>query len=152
MADAQEETLEDGLPALDQTPFKIETAEDLLSQPDPEWHVHAILQRQTLVLIYGISGCGKTFLAQDLAFHLALGRSWFECAIDDRAGVLYIAAEASGGTAKRVKAFFQHHSLKEGSYCPIWFYRKPVDLLDPATVDAMEITWAAWASADDDQG
>ncbi len=146
MADAREELPEDGLPAPGQTPFKIETAEDLLSQPDPEWHVHDIVQRQTLVLIYGTSGCGKTFLAQDLAFHLALGRPWFERAIDDRAGVLYIAAEASGGTAKRVKALFQLHSLKKDTYCPIWFIRTPVDLLDLTTVEAMEITWAAWAN------
>ena len=55
----------DDLPAPDETPFKIETAEDLLDLPDPDWLVHSIIQRGTLALVYGPSGCGKSFLALD---------------------------------------------------------------------------------------
>ena len=137
---------DDGLPAPDETPFKIEAAEDLLGLPDPDWLVNGVIQRNTLGLIYGPSGCGKSFLALDLAHHLALQRPWFGHEVDQRAGVLYVAAEASGGIVKRVKAFRQHHQLAEGAYCPLWFIRSRVNLLEPATVDHMEITWASWAN------
>ena len=56
---------DDGLPAPDETPFKIEAAEDLLGLPDPDWLVNGVIQRNTLGLIYGPSGCGKSFLALD---------------------------------------------------------------------------------------
>ena len=138
----------DDLPALEDTPFKIEAAEDLLSLPDPDWLVNGIIQRNTLALIYGPSGCGKSFLALDLAHHLALQRAWFSHEVDKRAGVLYVAAEASGGIVKRVKAFRQHHQLAESTYCPLWFIRSPVDLLAPKTVDDIESTSAAWANLD----
>ncbi len=34
---------DDGLPAPDKTPFKIEAAEDLLDLPDPDWLVRDII-------------------------------------------------------------------------------------------------------------
>lgn len=136
----------DDLPAPEDTPFKIEAVEDLLTLPDPDWLVNGVIQRNTLGLIYGPSGCGKSFLALDLAHHLALQRPWFGHEVDQRAGVLYVAAEASGGIVKRVKAFRQHHQLAENTCSSLWFIRSPVDLLAPKTVDDMEITWAAWAN------
>ena len=123
----------DDLPKPNETPFRIEAAEDLLGLPDPDWLVNGIIQRNTLALIYGPSGCGKSFLALDLAHHLALGRPWFGHEVDQWAGVLYVAAEASGGIVKRVKAFRQHHEIAKR--CPLWFIRTPVNLLNPATVD-----------------
>ena len=46
------------VPAPDETPFKIERAEDLLTLRDPDWLVRDAIQRNTLALIYGPSGCG----------------------------------------------------------------------------------------------
>ncbi len=116
------------------TSFSVETLGDLLATPEPEWLLDGILPRGVFVLIYGPSGCGKSFLAQDMAFHLALKRPWFGREVDDRAGVLYVAAEAGGGTAKRVKAFHQHHEIAKDCV-PLWFIRQPVDLLNPSTAD-----------------
>ena len=137
---------EDTLPAPDKTPFKVEPAESLLNLPYPEWLVDGVIQENTLALVYGPSGCGKSFLALDLAHHLALGRPWFGHEVERQFGVLYIAAEASGGVVKRVKAWRQHHDIAKDTYCPMWFIRTPIDLLEPATVDEVETTWSAWAN------
>ena len=124
--------------APNETRFKIEAATELLTLGDQDhWLVRDIIQRNTLALIYGPSGCGKSFLALDLAYHLALKRPWFGRQIDDRAGVLYVAAEAGGGTAKRVRAFHQHHEPAGNEYLPLWFIRQPVDLLNSDTVYAI---------------
>ncbi len=140
------------IPSVHETPFKVETVETLLAQPDPTWLIDGILQQGTLALVYGPPGCGKSFLMQDLAFHLGLGRPWFGRFYDPEqpTGVLYIAAEAGGGTATRVKAFCRHHGLTREQLaperCQVNFVRATVDLLDPETASAIELTWAAWAN------
>lgn len=145
-------TVDGDLPDLDKTPLKIETVPALLAQPDPTWLFDGILQQGTLVLVYGPPGCGKSFLVQDLAFHLGLRRPWFgrDYEPEISTGVLYVAAEAGGGTAIRMKAFVRHHELTpkdlELEHAPIHYVRAPVDLLNPDTVGVMEITWASWAN------
>lgn len=140
------------LPSADETPYKVETVGTLITQPDPLWLVDGILQQGTLTLVLGAPGCGKSFLVQDLAFNLALGRDWFGHSHDaeTRTGVLYIAAEAGGGTVTRAKAFCIYNDLDGADLapesCPIHFIRAPVDLLDPETVSAIELTWEAFAN------
>jgi hypothetical protein len=140
------------IPSVHETPFKVETVETLLAQPDPTWLIDGILQEGTLALVYGPPGCGKSFLVQDLAFHLGLGRPWFGRSYDpdQPTGTLYIAAEAGGGTSTRVKAFCRHHGLAGDQIapesCQVNFVRAAVDLLDPGTAPAIELTWAAWAN------
>jgi hypothetical protein len=59
--------------------------------------------------IFGSSNVGKSFLAIDLAMHVALGRPWrgFKT---KKACVLYIAAEGLGGLAARMKAWCQRYN------------------------------------------
>jgi hypothetical protein len=59
--------------------------------------------------IFGSSNTGKSFLAIDLAMHIALGRPWrgFKT---KKACVLYIAAEGLGGLAARMKAWCQRYN------------------------------------------
>ena len=56
-------------------------------------------------VVYGESNVGKTFFAQDLAFHVAAGRSWYGHRVSARAGpVVYIAAEGGRGIRNRIAA------------------------------------------------
>ena len=65
------------------------------------WRVHGLLPRTGLALIYGESASGKTYLAIDLALHIAAGQSW----CDRRATqgvVVYVAAESPASLKNRV--------------------------------------------------
>jgi hypothetical protein len=132
----------DAIPAIKDLPFRCETMTDLLALPEPEWIVEGLIPEGAFVLIYGPSGCGKSFLALDLAFHVALKRDrWFGHDIDQRARVLYVAAEGGGGILKRVRAFNQYHGIVDDD-CPITMIRHSVDLLDRTTAEDLVTCWA----------
>jgi len=136
----------DALPAPDETPLKISRAGDMLSRPPPDWLIYQVLPRQSLGLIYGPTRSGKSFLGLDLAHHLALGRPWFGRPVDNKAGILYLAAEAPGGLSNRIKAWWQHHGIGPADFCPIFCCEHAIDLRDERIVDDFEKTWAAWAN------
>ena len=61
-----------------------------------------------LSMLYGPSNAGKTFVALDMAMHIAAGVPWRGCKVS--AGpVLYIAAEGGSGVLNRLAAFKREH-------------------------------------------
>jgi hypothetical protein len=134
------------LPTPETAPLRISKAGDMLSRPPPDWLIYQVLPRQATGLIYGPTRSGKSFLGIDLAHHLALGRPWFGRSVDNKAGVLYLAAEAPGGLSNRIKAWWQHHGIGPDDYCPIFCCEDAIDLRDERIVDDFEKTWAAWAN------
>ena len=65
--------------------------------------VKGLLDQGAMSVFYGPSNVGKTFVAMDLAFQVALGRPWLGRATT-KAAVLYVAAEGGGGVRKRLAA------------------------------------------------
>lgn len=59
-------------------------------------------------LIYGESTAGKTFVALDVAFHVALGKPWHDVKVN-QCPVLYVALEGQGGVDKRVLVASMKH-------------------------------------------
>jgi hypothetical protein len=81
----------------------IEFAEDTQLAKTNDDVVKGLVPAKSLVILYGPSAAGKTFLAIHLAFCIALGKRFFGRRI--RQGcVLYIALEGQGGFAKRIVA------------------------------------------------
>lgn len=62
------------------------------------------LSRRGLSMLYGPSNAGKTFVALDIAMHIAAGMAWRGCRVNGGA-VLYIAAEGGAGVRNRLAAF-----------------------------------------------
>lgn len=62
------------------------------------------LSRRGLSMLYGPSNAGKTFVALDMAMHIAAGKAWRGCRVNGGA-VLYIAAEGGAGVLNRLAAF-----------------------------------------------
>lgn len=62
------------------------------------------IDQGTVVAIYGQSNVGKSFIATDIAAHIAMGRDWAGYKLKQRSSVLYVAAEASATYGKRVDA------------------------------------------------
>ncbi|SHJ24337.1 helicase RepA family protein [Wenxinia saemankumensis] len=61
------------------------------------------LSRRGLSMLYGPSNAGKTFVALDIAMHIAAGQTWRECRVNG-GSVLYVAAEGGAGVRNRLAA------------------------------------------------
>ncbi len=65
--------------------------------------VKGLLQRRSHAVVYGPPGAGKTFVALDMAYHVASGLPWQDHRVH-QGPVLYLAYEGIGGMAKRAAA------------------------------------------------
>lgn len=81
------------------------------SLPDPKWLIRDWLETDSVARIIGKSRHGKTFVALDMAAHVALGKEWngFEV---EQGRVIYIAAEGGLGIKKRLRAWESHHKTR----------------------------------------
>jgi KaiC/GvpD/RAD55 family RecA-like ATPase len=77
---------------------------DLTARLDSRPLVRGVLSREQTSLVYGESGCGKTFFALDLSLHVAAGRDWLGHRVN-QGEVVYVAAEAGPSIANRVTAW-----------------------------------------------
>ncbi|HBZ45316.1 MAG TPA: hypothetical protein DEO85_14965 [Maritimibacter sp.] len=73
---------------------------------DANYLVQGWLGKGGLSVLYGPSNSGKTFVAVDLAAHVASGTAWRGCKIK-QGPVIYVAAEGGGGIRNRVSAIKQ---------------------------------------------
>lgn len=83
---------------------------DLSLQPPGEWLIKGVLPDAELVVLFGASGSGKTFVALDMAFAVAQGLPW-RGHRTKKGRVVIIAAEGAGGLTKRVRAYAKHHDI-----------------------------------------
>lgn len=75
---------------------------------DANWMVERVLPARGVALMFGHPGSGKSFLAADIAWHVAAGRQWR--GLNTRAGlVIYLAAEGASGLRNRFAALRETH-------------------------------------------
>ena len=111
-------------------PLPLEWFADMEPQLSGMWLIKRLLPASGLALIYGHPGSGKSFLALDLAFHIALGWAWNGRAVKQGL-VVYVGAEGGSGLRNRMVAFRRHHGL-DGGHVPLALIPTPIDLQDPA--------------------
>lgn len=70
--------------------------------------VKGLLDCGGMSVLYGESGGGKTFMAQDLAYHVGKGAEWRGHKVR-QGGVIYLAAEGGSGTFARLAALQAHY-------------------------------------------
>lgn len=94
----------------------------------PGYLVKGLLERASYANAYGAPGEGKTFIALDLAYHVAAGRPWQTRKV--HAGpVLYLAYEGVGGMVKRAQALRQRHGNED---VPLYIAAADYNLREPA--------------------
>lgn len=113
--------LNDDLPEEHQASPSLLTRVDQIELRPPDWLIRGILERDSLALIFGDSGCGKSFTAIDWACRIATGTPWRNHAIKV-APVIYVAGEGHQGFARRTKAWEIHNGV---SLAGRPFYRTP---------------------------
>jgi hypothetical protein len=105
----------------------------------PGYLVKGVLSRGSYSEIYGDRGEGKTFVALDLAYHVAAGTPWM--GKKTRQGtVLYLAYEGAGGLVKRAQALRQKYGDSDVS---LYVMSAGYNLREPSGRQALGGTIAA---------
>jgi KaiC/GvpD/RAD55 family RecA-like ATPase len=98
---------------------------DVTPHTEGRWLIEDWLPKMGVAVIYGHPGSGKTFLALNMAGHVADGRNWAGKHVE-RGLVLYIIAEGQYGFDNRVAAMIAAGELK--SDAPFAIVSTPIDL------------------------
>ena len=77
-----------------------------------DYHIKGVLDRSEIAFIYGESTAGKTFVALDMAYHIATGTPWRERRVST-GRVWYVCCEGVGGFSRRLAALCQHHGITD---------------------------------------
>lgn len=120
------EKLHDG-PGFEVSPRLVPVAwSELSSLPKRASLIGGLLDAAAMSVFYGASGCDKTFLALDLAAHVALGWNWRERKLK-QGTVIYIAAEGGLGIEERLTGFRLYHKI-DVTDVPLHIIAEPMDL------------------------
>lgn len=104
------EAITDEEPTAEDLRFRVVPASEFSQGKPPGWIIKGVIPRAELVVLFGESGSGKSFLALDMAAAIARGINWRENRT--KAGrVVYIAAEGGGGVRGRLRAYELHHGI-----------------------------------------
>jgi AAA domain len=116
------------------TKFHLLTDADIEQLPDPEWLIDGLIPLGGLAVLAGPPGIGKSFLAIDWAYSVAMGMPWQ--GHPTRGGhVVYVAAEGKAGLKLRQRAWKQQMGVDD---CPNMRYlAQAVQLLDGESVEAL---------------
>jgi hypothetical protein len=110
-------------------PSKSVSFHDIVNRPagDTDYLVKGLLYQGAYSMLYGAHGQGKTFLALDMAYHVAAGLQWMGRRVK-KGPVLYIGFEAFGGLGNRARALKQKYS---STNVPLYFAPGGFDLRQP---------------------
>lgn len=105
--------------------------------PDPKYLVEGLIIDESLVFLYGPPGCGKSFIAIDIALTIATKQAeWFERPIHKSGPVLYISSEGTGDMKHRLMAWEQAKGVKTDEH-PFALLRSPINFMDPQDIQKL---------------
>jgi len=98
-------------PVIKDMRYTLTPASDMTEMAPIKWHIKKILPAKEVAAIYGPPGAGKSFMALDMACHIAEGRDWMGYRTK-KANVVYLILEAANGFSGRLKAWQIHSQRK----------------------------------------
>ena len=107
-------------------PVGVEEALRGLFDAEHQSLIQGFMRAGELVVIYGRPGSGKTFVASDMAYHVALGMDWNERPVKQMA-VIYVATESPLGIRYRLKALVDRY----GPADKFFLVSTTVNMFDP---------------------
>lgn len=110
--------------------FPFLTMEDIEALEPYEFLVEDILFEQSIAMIFGAPGFGKSFLALDLCWHMATGKTWHTQPVR-QAKIIYFYVEGVRGVRSRFKAWKKHHGWTAGNMVMV---AVPLDLMRPENI------------------
>jgi len=109
------------------TPLPTLSLHDIANLPPVDWLVEGLIPDKSLAMMYGEPGCGKTFIALDMALSIAHKDMWQGQTVLG-GQVIYVAGEGVGGLKKRIAAWHIHRGLKQEA--PFIVIPTAVDLME----------------------
>lgn len=101
----------------------------------PAWVIDGLVETETLGLLFGEPGCGKSFLAVDMALCVATGTPFHERSVTQGA-VFYIAGEGFNGLTRRFRAWAKHKNVDiDGA--ALFVSKRAAQFLDAASAAAV---------------
>lgn len=113
-------------PKVEQSKFEFIRACDMQVNPI-SWLVNNYFEANTLVVVYGPPGKGKSFVALDVSCCIAAGIDFHGHDVKSGA-VFYIAGEGHNGIARRVGAWAQHHGVSKPAR--LYLSKAPTNLVN----------------------
>jgi hypothetical protein len=115
---------------VEQTDFLIPISEFCQKPAPVSWLIKGWLQDNSLIMLHGPSGGGKSFTVLDMCLHIASGLpDWFGHKVHS-GPVVYLAGEGHHGLKGRISLWMQERG-RAGSV-PMWVSREGCDLNTPA--------------------
>lgn len=90
--------------------FQVLPADAFAGGQPPEWIIKGVVPKAELMVLFGESGSGKSFIALDMGMAIARGVPWRGLRVKP-GRVVYVAAEGAGGFRNRVKAYAMEHQV-----------------------------------------
>lgn len=90
--------------------FRVKTMAEFLNHPPMTWLLRGVIPKAELIVLFGPSTCGKSFMALDIAFAIARGMDW-RGRKTKKGRVVYICAEGAGGARMRFMAYCRYNGL-----------------------------------------
>jgi len=115
------------------TPGSSISFSDITPILDSAYLIKGVVQANSLTMMVGASGDGKSFFTIDACMAIATGQSWYGHKVN-RGLVVYVAAEGGMGINNRFAAIKQKRVL---SGAPIELVKAAVNLMDAAECDAL---------------
>lgn len=106
-----------------------------LTYRTPEYIIEGLLETETLGLMFGDPGCGKSFLAVDMALSVAAGTD-FHGRTTKQGSVFFIAGEGHNGLARRFAAW-SHARGVDLKGVPLFKSERAAQFLDGASAKAV---------------
>ncbi len=112
-------------------------ADSLANIKPPSWLVRGLLERDSLAMLFGDPGAGKSFGAVDLAACVATGQKWHGRKVYP-GPVLFVAGEGRSGIARRFQAWSIVHDGPI-AWAPLFLSSSAVSLSDwPSVAEVLE--------------
>lgn len=88
------------------------SADEWAKEPAPiNWLIKGWIEEESLNMVHGASGNGKTFVVLDMCLHLAAGKTHWNGQRINPCTVLYLAGEGHHGLKSRIAAWKYHHGV-----------------------------------------
>lgn len=117
-------------------PLKVTTDEDIEKRPQPAYWVEHLIPKNTVGVLAGTGGIGKTFLTLHLTRCMTTATPFFGNNVE-QGTVLYVAAEGAAAFGSRTRAWNDYHGTKPAPGS-ITYVESGVNFQDPSSVAKLE--------------
>lgn len=107
-----------------------------LKTKSPQWLIKGLMEKDSLVQIFGDPGCGKSFIGIDIACCVAAGRGFHGHQVEP-GGALYIAGEGINGIGRRFTAWKIRHRT-DFSLLPLFLSTAPASFCDEESMTEVQ--------------